>query len=361
MRSVIFVFVCILICTPLSIAVHAETPSSDIVDIGIILPLTGDGASIAHTMKNAIQLAMEKVPSVVKDKMRLTFEDDGLQAKNSVTAFNHLSALGKLDVLINVSSGTGNALAPLAEKKRVPFLAIASDPKISAHKSHVFNFWVTPDEEVRIAIPEAQKRGYRKIARIFTTHDGAFAITNAFDNQNKDALEIVIDENYPLGIKDFRPFLSKIRQRKDIDAIMVVLLPGQCGTFAKQAREQGVTLPLFGFELFEDLAEVKASQNTLVGQWYVSADDPDNEFWQEYHRRFPDASFFIAGNAYDALMLIAEAISHGFTGKNMQDYFASVKDFKGVVGTFSAAPGNTFSLPAAIKVVKSDGFEKLYK
>ncbi len=353
-------FAFISLSAPL-VALGQPVASEDTVNVGVILPLTGEGASIAGTIKNALELAMEKVPAPLKGKINLTYEDDGLQAKNSVTAFNHLLALGKVDVLINVSSGTGNALAPLAEKKGIPFLAIASDPKISEGKKYVFNFWVTPAEEARIALPEAKKRGYKKVARIATTHDGALSITRAFDKANNGQLDIVLDQSYPVTVKDFRPFLTKVRQRKDIDAIVVVLIPGQCGVFAKQAREQGVTLPLFGFELFEDLGEVRASQNALVGQWYVSADDPNGAFWQEYHLRFPDASFFVAGNAYDSIMLITDAIQRGFTRKNMHDYFASLKDFTGVLGTYSATPGNTFSLPAAVKVVTATGFEKVYK
>ena len=40
-------------------------------------------------------------------------------------------------------------------------------------------------------------------------------------------------------------------------------------------------------------------------------------------------------------------------------FLHTVKDFTGVMGTYSATEKNNFTLPAAVKVVTRDGFKKL--
>ena len=130
--------------------------------------------------------------------------------------------------------------------------------------------------------------------------------------------------------------------------------------FAKQTRQMGLNLPLFSFELFEDPAEVKASDGTLIGQWYTSADDPDGEFTKKYMQRFPGASMYASANGYDTARLIAAALKAGQGGKDTYKYLASLKDFSdGVMGTYSVTEDHRFTLPAGVKVVTKDGFEKV--
>lgn len=334
---------------------------SNKIKVGVILPLSGETASMGEAMRNGISLAMNNLPTNIKNKIQFNFEDDALLAKNSISAFHKLTGHYNIDVLINASSNTGRALAPLAEQRQITFIAIASDSAISNKKNYVFNLWVTPDEEVRIAIPEALKRGYRKIARIGTTQDGVLAIKESFDRQNNGRLQLVLDEEYPPDIKDFRSFLTKLRGYKDLDAIMAVLVPGQCGIFARQARELGLHQDIFGFEIFEDVAEVRASAGALVGQWYVNTDDPDSHFIENYRKHYPNASLLAASNAHDAALLIAKAIEAGHNRSTFHEYLKNLNNFTGALGTYSASGDNTFTLPAAIKVVTEDGFKKVYQ
>lgn len=346
--------VCFLVGTTL-----AQPPEK--LNVGVILPISGESVSLGEALRNGITLGTEHISQAARSRIEITYEDDQMAAKNAISAFNKLVYDGKLDVLINLSSGTAKALSPLAEEKQIPFIAIASDRKVSEGKKYVFNFLMTPEEEAKVAIPEALKRGYKKIARIVSTQDGMLAIKSAFDKINNGRIEVVLDEEYPIEIKDFRTFIAKIHSRNDIDAIMLILIPGHCGLFAKQVRELGIKKGLFGFQMFEDKKEVEASNNALVGQWYVNADDADGKFVEEYRKRFPNASLWGAASGHDAVLLLGAAIDKDYSKKNFHSYLATLKDFSGALGVYSATGDNRFSLPAAVKVVTADGFEKLYK
>lgn len=330
------------------------------ITVGGILVLSGDAANMGTAEKNGMVLAWESLPPEQQKRIKLVFEDDRLDSKTSVSAFQKLANSGALDVVVNSSSGTAKALAPLAEQKKIPLIAIATDPAVVRGRQYAFNLWVTVEAEAEAAVDESLKRGYKKIARISAQHDFTLACKDYYDKTAAERIQVVLDDEYTREEKDFRPFLTKLRAHQDVDAIFVNLFLGQIGIFAKQAREMGFKQPLFAFEFFEDPAEVKTSAGALVGQWYVQTDDPISGFEQKYLKRFPDAPFYSSANGYDAVMLIAEAIKTDPSREGIRKYLSSLKDFSGALGTYSASGDQRFTLKAAIKVVTETGFKKLH-
>ena len=341
-----------------ALSASAEEPA---LRIGAILPLTGDSATYGQGVQNAILMALDTLPPDLRAQMKVTFEDDGLKPTQAVSAFQKLASKDQINLVINLSSGTGKALAPVAEQRKVPFISISSDARISAGSNCTVNFWITPEAEAKAMVPEVLRRGYRRIARASTSQGGAYALDRAFDREAAGRITIIYEDEFPLETRDFRSFLTRLRTKGDFDAVLLSLLPGQLSAFAKQFRQAGFTQPLFGFELFEDANEVKASEDTLVGQWYVNAADASERFMTEYDKRFPGASHWAASNGYDAILLLAEALKQGKTGPALCQYLRTVKDFsKGAMGTYSASGDNRFTLPVAIKEVTATGFKTLH-
>ena len=328
--------------------------------IGAIVALSGEYASIGNACKNGMEIALDSLPVEVQEQLKVVYEDDQLKPKNSVAAFSKLSRLQGVDAVITLSSGTSKAVSPIADKNKVPLLAIASDPSVVKDRTYVFNVWVTPEEQSKLLLQELKRRSINRVARIVAIHDGAIAIKEAFDAKNQGQVEIVVDEEYPVDVKDFRPFLNKLKQRNDIDAIFVEVFFGQTGLFARQAKELGLELPLFNIETFEDPTDLELSQGALVGHWYIQADDPGDKFTQEYSRRFPKQTNNTAGNCHDAILLLADAVQKQLTSNTeLQNYLYTLKDFSGAMGQFSATGDNRFSFPAVTKIVTDEGFRKL--
>lgn len=352
----------IFACTLLPLILIADFAFADSTfNVGAIFAMSGDGAGYGDALKNGIEMALSDLPPELKDKIKIHYEDDGLVSKNTVTAFQKLSSTVSLDAAIVFSSGTALAVVSQTERAEIPLLAIASDQQICTGKKYAFNFWVTPEQESKKLYDEAVKRGYKKMARITVTHNGTFAINKTFDAfNNKGEIQVVHDEDFPYEVKDFKPYLTKLRFEKDLDAIFINLFPGQVGAFVKQAREMKINVPVFDVELFEDHNEVKNSAGGLIGQWYVSADDGDSTFLKRYREKYPNSTSYASANGYDLVMHFKEAYLKGLKGKEVATYFRNLKDYKGALGTYSSTDDNRFTMPACVKIVKEHGFEKLY-
>lgn len=333
---------------------QAEEKATNEFKIGIIMALTGEWANLADGARKAAALAREKLPPELNARVRLLIEDDQLSPAKAVSAFQKLKNLDRVNAIITWSSGTSKAVAPLAEQSQLPMIAIASDPTVSQAKKYVFSLWVTPESQSMLLQKEALRRGYARIARITTVHDGTFACRNAFDQENKKQIEVALDEEYQVTEKDFRTYITKLKSLKNVDAILALLNPGQLGPFAKQAREAGIKLPIFGYEMFEDSTEIQIADGALEGAWFVTSGDSDRTFLDAFHATYPGAATLTASNVFDAIMLFTTLGDGETTPSEMVKQLRTLKDYRGASGLFSATGDNRFSLPATLKQVSKD-------
>lgn len=328
--------------------------ADDAITVGAIIALTGEAASIGEACRNGISLALEDLSPELSKRVRVVYEDDENVTRETVSAFKRLAEKEHPSAIISFTSPPSKAVAPLADQFKIPLIAIATDPEVSRGRSHVVNLWATAEAEVRTAVQEAKKRGYKRIAIVGSVHDFSIAIRKEFVQQAEGAIEIASVNEIPPDQKDFRSLVARLKTDGKIDAILNALYIGQVGLFSRQAHELGLTVPQFGVEMFEKKEEVEISKGTLIGQWYTNADDGDAAFVSRYRTRFPNAAQLSSANCYDAIALVARAAEQG---RPLNDFLHSVQDFKGALGNYSASGDNRFTLPTAIKVVTKDGFE----
>lgn len=326
--------------------------------VGAILGLSGEVAIYGRAAQNGMRMALDGLSSEDKGRLEIIYEDDGMQSPRAVSAYRKLVNHDRVNAVICWSSSSCKAIAPLAERSEIPLIAIASDAAVSKGRTYAFNFWVTPEVESELLISEAVARGYKKVAAVSTIHEGALACRDAFVNAAKGKLEIVYDENFPPDTKDFRTNISRIASAKP-DAVMLSLMPGHIGVFAKQLREAGVTAPIFGFETLEEPNEVAASAGGLIGAWFVTAATAQSGFVDEYKQKYPGESIVTANNGYDSIVLLAKASAKEGSSSEVVEYLRQVKEFSGASGTFSATGDNRFTLPVTLKVIEANGFPEM--
>jgi len=94
--------------------------------VGVNLPLTGEVAEFGVAVKNGIQLAVKEYPSEFGG-IKFIFEDNRYDSKTSVTAFNKLKDLNKVDLVFVWGDTPSLAIAPVAEKRKTPLVAVLTD------------------------------------------------------------------------------------------------------------------------------------------------------------------------------------------------------------------------------------------
>lgn len=286
----------------LSYCLSASAESQSTLKVGVIVPLSGALEAYGKAAHNGFSLGAGEQAS---KNFTTLFEDDQYKAAQTVTALQKLIAANGIDLVITLGSSPSNAAAAIAEERHLPMLAWASDVRVAKGKPYVVRLNPSARLQGRIAGTHAAELGYNAIGVLTTTSD--FPVTyreGLFSTFKREAI-VVSDEVAP-EIRDFRPFLLRARQAK-AEQLGTCLLVGQNGLFAKQARDIGIKVPIFGCDTLNSHDDVNAADGALDGTWFVSTLAPNESFIEKYKKAFSNDDIIgTAATFYELAFLLSD-------------------------------------------------------
>jgi branched-chain amino acid transport system substrate-binding protein len=322
--------------------------------VGFIASFSGAAQVYGEAVRNGFELALAELKT---DRIKVIYEDDEFTPAKTVSAFNKLVNIENVDLIISIGSTPSNAVAPLAQAKKIPLIAWASDRNVALGRKYVIRSYPSGDAEGRRLAAKAKELNYNKIAVIISNNDYAQSWRGGLI-RGMPRESIVLDEELTGDIKDFKPLLLKAASRGS-KQLAVCLDPGKSGVLAKQARELGQQQPMLGCEYFHDRKEVEASHNALLGGIFATISVTD-EFRRKYREKYGNDSIISgAANHYD----IAYALEQAADKKNSEDLIKALLEIEvkanAAVGSFAIVERNDdryFDIPLVIKRVARDGF-----
>jgi branched-chain amino acid transport system substrate-binding protein len=367
----VIVYFCFLFFTGIIFVSCNKSDSNEIL-IGEYESLTGSEATFGQSSHNGLVLAVEEVNKsggVLGKQIKLITEDNQGKPSETQTVVQKLINRDKVVAIIGeVASSRSKAGAPICQAAKIPMITPAStNPEVTSIGDYIFRvcfidpfqatvmskFAINSMKVKRVALLVDQKNAYStgladNFKQVFTSMGG----------------EIIEEQKYSAGDKDFKAQLTSIKA-KNPDAIFIPGYYTDVNLIAIQAREIGLTCPLFGSDGWESekLTEGKA-KDALEGSFFsthVSADDPSprvQDFIKKYQAKYnkePDAMSFLA---YDAGMILFDAIKRaGSTeGEKIKNALATTKDFPGVTGIITINEQRNAVKPAVVLEIKNGKF-----
>jgi branched-chain amino acid transport system substrate-binding protein len=327
-----------------------QTQIPGVIKIGVSLPLTGNLAFLGEEMKNGMILAQEQINKSNVHKYEIVFEDDTFSVPKTANALNKLISIDKVNAIVTVAGAAGNVAKPIAEQNKVVHFAIASDPTI-AEGAYNFIHWTPPVEEVKVFVPELQKKGFKRLAVFGAKIQGIQAVVDELEKQLKGTgIEIVYNETHNFGVKDYRTMIAKAKATNPDIYVLEEFSP-ELEILARQIKEVGIKEPLTSIESFE----LTDKSELFEGQWYVNAADPTGSFTESYTKRFGKGPVIATPNAYDIVNLIvsaAESIDGEVTNEKLAEALLRVKDQKGALGNLTINPDGLVLSKAVVRMIK---------
>jgi len=324
------------------------------IKIGITVALSGSSAALGQDSRDGMIMASEEL----KDKgvsLSLIFEDDQYDIEKTVTAFNKLLYFDGIRYVVTFGSGNSLAICPLAKEKRVFQVAISSDPKVLEYE-YTIKVGSDPNEFGKSLAEEVIRRDYKRIYIIVSNYPAIYAFIDEFQKREGIAGRVIGESKVDLSETDFKTVLLKAKESNP-DSILLEIIPGRVGILAKQAREMGITVPLFAAGVFEDQTAIDTAGGALEGQWFVNP-EVSASFIKRFQSRFNRIPGREATNGYDSIMLIGNAIKEvGDDPVKVNDYLHKILAFDSdsVVGGVRVEKGN-FIKVNVVKIVKGDTF-----
>jgi branched-chain amino acid transport system substrate-binding protein len=356
-----------------SIFLFSCSKSGDEILIGEYESLTGAEATFGISSTNGLKLAVEEVNNsggLLGKKIKLvTYDDQGKPSEAATVVQRLIKQDNVIAVIGEVASSRSISGGQICQSNKTPMVTPAStNPEVTAIGDYVFRVcFIDPFQATVMSKFAVNSLKLKKVAVLkdvknaYSTGLADFFVKE-FTSMGGEIIEV---QSYSSGDKDFKAQLTAIKS-KNPEGIFIPGYYTDVGLIAIQAREIGITQPLFGGDGWESekLTEGKA-KDALEGCFFsthVSAENPDpavQGFIAKYKAKYnmmPDAMSFLA---YDAGMILFEAIKRAGSTEadKIKNELAKTKEFKGVTGTITINEQRNAVKPAVVLEIKGGQFK----
>jgi len=346
---------------------------NQVIKVGEFASLTGKEAAFGQSSHRGTLVAIDDINAgggVLGKKIKLVYEDDLSKPGESATIASKLISRDKVVAILGeVASGRSLEAAPICQQNHVPMISPSStNPKVTEVGDYIFRVCFTDPFQGRLMANFA--RNSLKINRVAILTDVASPYSVGLADFFRKPFvaaggTIVSEQKFSSGDKDFNAQLTAIKAANP-EAICVPSYYTEAALIAQQARQLGVTVPLFGGDGWEapDLITLggAAVEGTYYSTHYSSEDQSPmvQEFVKKYQAKnngeVPDA---MAALGYDSAMVLADAIKRAGTTAEpkLRDAIAATKDFVGVTGKTTLDADRNAAKGAVIITVKDGKFK----
>ncbi len=357
---------CALFFLPFAAALAA---APEPIKVGQFASLTGKEASFGQASRRGVVLAVEELNArggLLGRPVEFLVEDIQSKSGESATAVKKLIARDGVVAIVGGNAST-NALeaAPICQQAHVPMIAISStNPRVTAMGSYIFRACFIDSFQGAVLAKFARDHLHVQRVALLTSMSAPYSVglSRVFrEHFTAAGGEVIAEQKYSEGDKDFRAQLTALKALAP-DAIAATGYYTEAALICSQARDLGITLPIFGGDGWEAPQLLELGGKAVEGTYYsthYSAESPAPEvrafiakFRARYSGETPDA---VAALGYDAMLLLADAITRAGTtaGPAVRNALATTKEFPGVTGHTTIDAERNTSKPAIIVTVKN--------
>ncbi len=314
------------------VATNSRKSVDNVIKIGVVAPLTGSASIFGKSYVGAIKLAQEDLTDT-KKTYEVIIEDDGSNPGQAASAAQKLINIDKVQAILSMSSGTGNAIKSIATANKIPHICGCTDTTV-ANAEYNFTDLVSNDAEAKVWYTEAFKRGIHSIALISQNHPGLVPLAAAMKkNAPEYGVTIVHEEKWEPTTSDFKTIIAKTKATKP-DVFFVMGFPPGMDIVGQELRNMGIssigTSAGFG---------VSAKPELYEGLWYEDAGITNISFRDRFEAKFPDIRFNVrsAPFGYDSYKMVINGLE---SGMDLNKYLSSLTTFDGIAGTTTQVIGS---------------------
>jgi branched-chain amino acid transport system substrate-binding protein len=318
--------------------------------VGEFASLTGKEATYGQAVHKGTVLAVEEINAaggVLGRPLELLTQDNQSKPGETATIVKRFISRDKVVALIGeMASSRSLEAAPVAQNAKIPMISPGSTaPEVTARGSYIFRAcFIDPFQGTVMAKFAREDLKIKRVALLTSVSSAeSVGLARYFrDRFTRDGGEIALEQKYTEGDKDFRAQLTAIRAAK-VEGLFVPGYYAEAALICKQARELGLTVPIFGIDGWESPQLVAIGGEAVEGCYFLTHYSPQNrapavvQFNQRFRARYGETSDTLAALGYDAVKLLVDAITRAGTTEpaQLRNALAATKNFPGVTGTIT--------------------------
>ncbi len=351
--------------------------AANTIKVGAILSVTGPASFLGAPEAKTLEMMVGDINAkggINGTKVELVIKDSGGSPEKAVSFAKQLIDEDKVFAILGPStSGETMAIKNIAEEaKTILISCAAAEAIVNPVAKYVFKTPQKDKDAVLKIFAQMKKMGITKI--------GVLSSNTGFGKAGKEQIEKLASENgiqilanevYDKAATDLTAEVTKISAAKVQGIINWSIEPAQ-SICIKNARQICSNIPVFQSHGFGNINYVKTAGAAAEGVIFpagrllvadtLSDKNPQKALLLSYKKSYEakykeDVSTF-GGHAYDAMLILTEAIKT--TGTDKEKVRTAIENIKGLVGTagifnFSATDHNGLDLNAFEMMTVKDG------
>lgn len=297
----------------------AAAAQAQTLKFGCYIPLTGPVAQYGKSMQNGFNMALkdfEATGRLKAAKVVIQCEDDQNRADDGINiARKFVEDKDVLAVLGSWSSTVTLAAAPIYNSaKIVNMTPISSHPDVTRLGPYVFRQSIIQTAEGAANADYLAKLGVKRLAMIGLPNDyGKANVALTRKAYEAKGGTVVFEEFIRPDAQDFRATLQKA-MRENPDMIYMGLFAPQGSLVAKQARQMGIKIPIYGAAALDSRDFLKLSGDAAEGVRMLLVYNPSvgpkmAEFFKRYEQQFGAPPEPFAANSYLTFTMMLDIIA----------------------------------------------------
>ncbi|SDT46303.1 ABC transporter substrate-binding protein [Bradyrhizobium canariense] len=359
----------------------AVRPAFADVKIGVLMPLSGKGASYGQHQEIAMKMALEELQKtgIKGEKVEAVVYDTRGENAEAITLTRKLIFNDKVLAIIGpFFSAECEVAFPIAVQGKIPIITASSAKPGIAGKNRPWAFRnaLSSDQMNGFLLDTWLKRNPVKSVVIltdvkdaFTKVDGTVVFPAEFKEKGVNVLDNI---SYQTGDIDYSAQVTKAKGLNP-EGILIAGLYNEGGNIVREIRKQGMAQPIVGAlgmseTRFLDISGKAGDGTTVVNPFWPDDPDPKVHAWAtEYQNRAKVAPGNTAALMYDTIFLAKNCIEKsGVTNKpedlaadreRIRDCLAHVKDLSGITGPMSFDADGDAQLKPTVLVAKDGKWE----
>lgn len=333
---------------------------------------TGATATFGTYQLRGIEMAIDEINGkggINGKKIKHINYDNKSDSDETLAVVNRLISQDKVVAIIGeATSGRSKIGASVAQQYKIPMLSSsATNPDVTKTGNYIFRAcFIDPFQGFVMAKFMTENLKLKKAAIMRDTkNDYSVGLSDIFTEKLKTmGGTVVIDVAYQEGDIDFKSQLTAIKA-KGVEAIFIPGYYNEVALVAKQAKELGIKAPLLGGDGWSSPKLFEIAKDAINGSYFSnhytteSTDPKTVEFVKAFKAKFNEVPDVMAALAYDATLMMAEAISKTkeVTSENIRNELANIKDFHGVTGKMSMDANRDAVKSAVIVQVEGENYK----
>jgi branched-chain amino acid transport system substrate-binding protein len=364
--------------------VGAQAQPQKTVKVGALFSVSGPASFLGAPEKRTVEMLVEKLNAsggFLGHKIEMVIKDTEGSPEKAVSFAKQLIEEERVLAIVGPStSGETLAIKNLCQENKTILLSCAAAEKIvDPIASYVFKTPQKDSDAVRWIYQTMKDAGIKRIG-VTVSNDG-FGIAGKeqlLKYAPEYGIEVAAAEVYDKAATDLTGVLNNIKGKGVQAVVNWSIVPAQA-ILAKNMKQMDFSVPLFQSHGFGNIKYVQAGGEAANGTLFpagrllvagVLADDHPQkkllvEYSGDYKTRYGEDASTFGGHAYDALIILGEAIKKAgsIEGDKVRD---AIENLQGVVGTagifnFSKQDHNGLAMNAFEMLTVKDGKFALFK